>query len=287
MRTGRQVWRKLKPVSLWPSRPPCGLAEEAEAPTLQPLLPNAEHPTAAVVICPGGGYERLAPHEGEPVARWLAEQGVAGLVLRYRVAPHRYPAALCDVLRAIRLVRSKATAWNVDPGRVGVLGFSAGGHLAGSAATQFDADIPQAGDAMDAHSPRPDAAVLCYPVVLAGAHGHAGSLEALHGIDADTAARQAFSLDQHVTPVTPPTFLWHTADDAVVDVRNSLAFAAACREQDVPAELHIFPTGRHGLGLADGHPAGQWVGLCEKWLAGVGFIDPHSTGNKNAPTEAT
>lgn len=267
-------WTLLDVEPIWPDDPPCGLAEGCSAPSVRAVLPTADAPTAAVVICPGGGYEDLAPHESEVIGEWLAGLGIAGVVLRYRVAPHRHPAPLADVLRAIRLTRARAGAWNIDPQRVGVLGFSAGGHLAASAATLFASHVPRVDDEIDTHVCRPDVAVLCYPVISFGPIGHEGSVRNLLGEDASAEQREALSLDRHISAATPPTFLWHTADDAVVDVRNSLSFAAACREKQVAAELHVFPSGHHGLGLAREHAAaGQWTGLCAAWLARQGFAN--------------
>jgi acetyl esterase/lipase len=266
-------FRVEEPQPIWPGEPPCGLLDGAEPPTLQAFLPEGSEPTGAVVVCPGGGYAHLADHEAGPVARWLAGLGIAALVLRYRVSPHRHPSPLSDVLRAVRLTRFRAEQWNIDSQRVAVLGFSAGGHLAASAATMFDREVPGVGDAVDSMSARPDAAVLCYPVILDGPWGHGGSCVNLLGEDAEPSLVAEFSRDRLVTARTPPTFLWHTADDSVVDVRNSLAFAAACREHEVPVELHVFPTGVHGIGLAFDHPsAGVWTGLCASWLASQGFV---------------
>ncbi|MBB5803742.1 acetyl esterase/lipase [Saccharothrix ecbatanensis] len=214
----------------------------------------------AVLVLPGGSYLRHADHEAEPVAQWLNGLGLHAFVLRYRVDPHRHPAGLLDARQALHHVRQHA---QVDPHRVGVLGFSAGGHLAGMLAT----GVHPTGEPSSADE-RPDFAVLCYPVIsLDGADGgHQGCGDRLLGDDADSAARATLAVDRHVDARTPPTFLWHTADDEAVPVVNSLRYAEAAARHDVPVELHVYPHGKHGLGLAVGEPAGAWTGLCADWL---------------------
>ena len=223
---------------------------------LTPYLIDGPGPSPAIVVCPGGGYRRHAAHEGEPVARWLNSLGIAAFVLEYRVAPHRHPAPLQDATAAIREVRQRAADWRVDPAKVAILGFSAGGHVAASAGT-LSPD----------KSGRPDLMVLCYPVITFGEHRHEGSMLNLLGEEPSDEARRALSLETRVTPETPPTFLWHTAEDASVPVQNALLFADALARNRVPFELHVFPEGRHGLGLAEGLPAvGAWTSLCAAWL---------------------
>lgn len=229
------------------------MAPEGTAPRLIPYLPHTPGPHTAVIVCPGGAYQRLASHENEPIARWLNTLGIAAFVLEYRVAPHVWPAPLEDAQRAIRLVRCHAATWNVRQDRVGFLGFSAGGHLASAIGTHYDTGDMSATDQVERMPCRPDFLVLCYanidPVLTRGE----GALPAN---------------DQWVTPETPPTFLWHTADDARVPVENSLNFATALRHHEVPFELHIYPHGRHGLGLAKDDPVvGTWTALCAQWLA--------------------
>jgi acetyl esterase/lipase len=223
---------------------------------LTPYLVDGPGPHPAMVVCPGGGYRRHAPHEREPVARWLNGLGIAAFVLEYRVAPQRHPAPLEDATDAIRTVRQRAAEWRVDPSRVGILGFSAGGHVAASAGTL--AEDP---------SGRPDLVVLCYPVISFGEHRHDGSMLNLLGDDPPADAQAALSLETRVSAETPPAFLWHTAEDGAVPVENSLLFAAALARHDVPFALHVFPHGRHGLGLAEGEPeVGAWTSLCAAWL---------------------
>jgi acetyl esterase/lipase len=229
-------------------------------------------PRPAVVVCPGGGYAGLAPHEGLPVARWLCGLGVDAFVLRYRVAPHRHPAPLQDAQRALRTVRHRAGEWGVDPGRVGILGFSAGGHLAATAGTHGDPGNAAAADPVERQSSRPDLMVLCYAVLTFGPFGHEGSLRNLLGPDAPPALRASLSLETRVREDTPAAFLWHTADDQGVPVENSLLFAMALRRAGVPFALHVFEHGRHGLGLAEEDPdVGAWTVRCEAWLAAHGF----------------
>ena len=254
------------------------IAPEERTPRLTPYLPatpngSGDAPRAAIVVCPGGGYGRRAPHEGEPVARWLNGLGIAAFVLDYRVAPFRHPFPLLDAQRALRTVRHRAAAWRVDPRRVGILGFSAGGHLAATAATHHDAGDPTAADPIDRLSSRPDLLVLCYPVItFAGPARHAGSMRNLLG-DAPTEAQQRhLSGELQVNANTPPTFLWHTAEDAGVPVENSLLFASALGRHGVPFALHVFPQGRHGLGLATDAPgASAWPALCATWLRTLSF----------------
>ena len=267
-----RVWTA---VELWPEGAPRAAGDGPEdRPRLTPYRPGGagEEPVAAVVVCPGGGYAHRAPHECEPVARWLCSLGVAALVLDYRVAPYRHPVPLGDAQRAVRVARHRAGEWGLDAGRVGILGFSAGGHLAASAGTIFDSGDPAAGDPVERLSCRPDALMLAYPVITFGEHRHAGSMDNLLGPDADAALRREMSLENRVTPGMPPTFLWHAADDAAVPVHNSLLFAAALRRAGVPFEMHVFPQAGHGPGLnVQDTSARAWPRLCADWLARIGF----------------
>jgi acetyl esterase/lipase len=258
---------------LWPNGTPNKLGEGPEdKPTLVPYLVDRASPTAAIVVCPGGGYQRRADHEGEPIARWLNSLGISAFVVHYRVAPYRHPNPLSDAQRAIRTVRSRAQEWNVDPARVGILGFSAGGHLASSSGTHYDNGQANAEDAIERESCRPDLLVLCYPVISFVAFAHSGSRTNLLGDPADPQFAELLSSENQVTAQTPPTFLWHTADDAAVPVENSLLFASALSRNKVPFELHVYESGRHGLGLAE-EIAGvrAWTDACAIWLAKQGF----------------
>lgn len=263
----------VQALELWPGGAPGAMGDSLEdRPRLLPFLPPSAGPRAAVIVCPGGGYAKRAPHEAEPVARWLCSLGIAGIVLHYRVKPYCHPIPLGDAQRAIRTVRARAAEWNLDPSRVGILGFSAGGHLAASAATIFDDGDPDAIDPVERFSCRPDAAVLCYAVITLDRFRHHGTLINLLGDPPDEDLRRYLSLENRVTARTCPTFLWHTSDDQAVPVENSLLLAGALRKSEVPFELHVFPHGSHGLGLAADTPAVRnWPSLCADWLARIGF----------------
>lgn len=259
-------------MPLWPDVPPASAPEDDFHPWLESYLLPTETPLGAVLVCPGGGYNHRAPHEAEPIARRFNASGYHAFVVHYRVAPHRHPAPLLDVARAVRIIRQHAADWRVAPAHVAVLGFSAGGHLTASLGVHFGMSGLQRGDALDAFSPRPDALILCYPVISAGAHSHGGSFETLLGPEASPELRQVMSLECQVTAETPPAFLWHTADDGSVPVENSLLFAQALRDHGVPFELHVYPHGAHGLGLAEGLPhIATWSSLAAEWLAELGF----------------
>lgn len=261
--------REPLPVPLWhgerwlPGR---------DVPRLTPYLARGRTPVGAVLVCPGGGYVSRTAHEGAPVARWLNTLGLAAFVLHYRVAPHPYPAPLLDAQRALRLIRSRAAAWRVRPNRVAILGFSAGGHLAATVAVQPEAGCADAADPVERASCRPDALILCYPVISCEEHDASALAAYVTGGAADAATCRAHSPDRFVTAATPPTFLWHTAQDREAPVAHSRRFAQALAAHGVPHALHVFPRGGHGLGLAAGHPsAGAWTALCAAWLAEQGF----------------
>lgn len=265
-------------VVLWPEGAPGAVGkEDVDRPELRIYLPAKEKANGtAVVICPGGGYRALATdHEGTQVARWMNERGGAGFVLKYRLGNrYQHPAPLQDVQRAIRYVRVNAEKLGIGKDRVGVMGFSAGGHLASTAATHFDDGQKDAKDAIDQQSSRPDFVILGYPVIsLAESYSHGGSRKALLGDKPDEKLVDLLSNERQVTSETPPTFLFHTADDSGVPVENSLAFFAALRKAKVPAELHVFETGPHGVGLAPGSKAlSQWTALLETWLRQGGWL---------------
>lgn len=241
-------------------------------PVIEPYLLDGECPFPVIIIAPGGGYAYRAEHEAYPVANWLNSIGISAVVLQYRVAPYQHPVPLADMQRAIRLVRSKSLEWNIDPNRVGILGFSAGGHLASTAGTHFDLGNESAEDKIEQFSSRPDLMVLCYPVITMGEYTHNGSRTNLLGENPKAEMVNLLSTELHVSEQTPPAFIWHTADDASVAVENSLLFTTALRRKKVPFELHIFESGRHGLGMAEDHPeAKAWPALCENWLRKRGF----------------
>jgi acetyl esterase/lipase len=269
---------ELRP--LWPDGAPGAKGkDEKDVPGVLVYLPPKDRATgAAVVICPGGGYGFLAmDHEGHQVARWLNSFGVAGVILKYRIAPrYGHPAPLTDAQRALRYTRAHAQAWGVDPARVGILGFSAGGHLASTAGTHFDAGKQDAEDPVDRLSSRPDFLVLLYPVVsFSGPATHSGSRSNLIGKNPDPQLVEHLSNEKQVTARTPPTFLVHTDEDAGVVPENSVLFYLALRKHKVPAELHVFEKGKHGLGLGPRDlPFSAWPELCRAWLGSRGLLGP-------------
>ncbi len=242
-------------ISLWPDgMVPGSLGTDPvkDIPTITIYRPAKEKASgAAIVICPGGSYRGLANHEGRDYALWLTERGITGIVLKYRLGSngYRHPAMLHDVQRALRLVRFRAAEWNLDPNRVGVMGSSAGGHLASTVLTHFDAGNPGAIDPIDKMSCRPDLGVLCYPVINMGIYTHAGSRENLLGKEPSPELVELLSNETQVTSETPKCFIWHTREDKTVKVENSLNFAAALLKNGVPHDLHIYQNGGHGLGL--------------------------------------
>jgi acetyl esterase/lipase len=270
---------------LWPQGAPGALGtEDRDKPTLTVHLPPTSKATGtAVVVCPGGGYGALAvDHEGKAIADWLNEHGVAAFVLKYRLGPrYHHPAPLQDAQRALRTVRSRAKEWGVDPKKVGIWGFSAGGHLASTAATHFDDGKADADDPIERAGCRPDFAILGYPVItLEGPYAHAGSRRNLLGDKPDPKLVESLCNDRQVTPQTPPTFLFHTNADSGVPPENSILFYMALRKAKVPAELHIYEKGRHGVGLADGKygaPNDQvvttWKERLADWMKGRELLE--------------
>lgn len=270
----------LTPIPLWPEGAPGALGTSTnDIPMLTVYLPDAGKATgAAMVICPGGGYAHLAAHEGNDYALWLNQQGVAGFVLQYRLGSHGYhhPAMLNDAARAVRWVRAHAGDYRIDLKRVGIMGSSAGGHLASTLATHFDAGNPAAADAVERQSSRPDLGILCYPVISLGDFAHPGSKRNLLGTNPPPELVQQLSSELQVTAATPPCFVWSTAEDKTVPVENSLLFAAALQKNHVPFDLHIYQKGRHGIGLADKPPFAHphpWAGDCLFWLKEQGFVN--------------
>jgi acetyl esterase/lipase len=260
-------------IELWPEGAPYAQGNDLEdRPGITPYwVQNNGEKTPAVVVLPGGGYSHRAGHEGEPIAQWLNTLGITAFVLDYRVAPYQHPAPLADAQRALRYVRSQADAWNLDASRVGILGFSAGGHLASTAGTHYDAGNPEAEDPVERFGSRPDYMVLCYPVISLGEFRHDGSRVNLLGQAPSEENIRLLSNELQVTSDTPTTFIWHTSDDGAVPVENALLFASALSRCKVPFELHSYMTGRHGMGLAADHPEAQtWPELCARWLRRIG-----------------
>jgi acetyl esterase/lipase len=268
-----------KAEPLWPAGAPGALGSQAEdKPSLTPyLVPGGEGAGTAVIVCPGGGYQHLSmDKEGDQVARWLNSLGVTAFVLQYRLGPkYRHPSELMDAQRAIRTVRSRAAEYRVGPDRIGIMGFSAGGHLAATAGTHFDAGDPGAADAIDRLSSRPDFLVLCYPVIsFSEPYVHRGSLHMLLGEQPDPRLVTELSNELQVTARTPPTFLFHTTSDATVPVENSVLFYLALRKAGVPAEMHIYERGPHGVGLAPTDEAlSSWPARLADWLRVRGLLN--------------
>jgi acetyl esterase/lipase len=258
---------------LWKDGAPGALGTDTkDIPTLTPFLAPKEKATgAAIVILPGGGYGGLADHEGKAYALWLNTLGVHGFVLKYRLgsAGYRHPRMLEDAARAVRTVRARANEWGVDPQRVGIIGSSAGGHLASTLLTHFDTGNPTSADYIEKESSRPDIGILCYPVITMGHFTHEGSKKNLLGPNPSEDLIDFLSNEKQVTRDTPPTFIFHTFEDTVVPVENSLMFAEALRKHGVSFDLHIYEKGRHGIGLANGHP---WTKDCEAFLKTHGFV---------------
>jgi acetyl esterase/lipase len=265
-------------IRLWPGAAPGSLGNEpADVPTITPYMPPRDRATgAAVIVCPGGGYQMLADHEGRPVAEWLNSIGIAAFVLKYRIAPrYHHPSPMLDAQRALRTVRARAAQWGIDPRRIGILGFSAGGHLASTAATHFDAGASNTSDAIERASSRPDLVILIYPVITMREQTHAGSKKNLLGDHPDAQMVALMSNDEQVTKQTPPAFLIHTVNDEAVPVENSLRFAAALGRAGVAYEMHLYERGPHGFGLGTNDPVlSSWPERCADWLRLHGFAAP-------------
>jgi acetyl esterase/lipase len=266
------ILQEPQTILLWSGRAPGALGDEdRDKPAITIYMPsNTTGPLTAVIIAPGGSYRSLSMNnEGRSPANYLNSLGVAAFVLRYRLGPqYHHPIELGDIQRAIRTVRARAEEWHIAPDRIGVMGFSAGGHLASSASTHFDAGDRAAADPIDRVSSRPDFAILCYPVIsFVEPFTHQGSKTFLLGENPDAALARSLSSETQVTASTPPTFLFHTNADATVPVENSVAYFLALRKAGVAAELHIFKDGRHGLGLAMQEPGtAEWSRLLANWL---------------------
>ncbi len=246
-----------------------------QKPDIAVFLPSKKNATGeAVVICPGGGYGILAyDWEGSDIARWLNSEGIAAFVLKYRlpgsksnIVPHKSP--LMDAQRAMRMVRAHAEQWNIDPGKIGIMGFSAGGHLASTLSTHYDAGDPSSADPIEQQSCRPDFSVLVYPVIsFTGEFSHSGSRRSLLGENADPELVRYYSNELQVTGDTPPAILIHSDDDAGVPVENSIVYYEALRANQVSSELHIYPYGGHGYSLAigQGHLS-TWPDRVIEWI---------------------
>jgi len=271
-------------INLWGDKIPGPISREADnVPTLTiQLAPKDKANGTAVVVCPGGGYSgRATGHEGQQIAEWLNARGIHAFILKYRTAgeskitPPLQPGPMLDVQRAVRTVRAKAGEYGVNPERIVVWGFSAGGHLASTAATHFDDGKADAADPIEKASCRPDFAILAYPVVSMGPVTHGGSKNNLLGPKPDENLVEFYSNEKQVTAKTPPTFLFHTVEDKAVPIENSRLFKAACERAGVPVELVEYEKGSHGvgLGLSTKLPLAEWSVKLEEWLKKRGLLE--------------
>jgi len=277
-------------IPLWPEGVPgakdigpehtdaTGRISHVSNPTLTFCPPAMDRPNGtAIILCPGGGYSVLSNvREGVQFSNWLSTLGVTTFILKNRLGDFGYPAPQQDVMRAVRLVRSRAAEFHVDPDRIGVMGSSAGGHLAASAGTLFDHALGKTGAALDAVSARPDFLILMYPVItMEDPYVHAGSRRELLGAQPKPELVQLMSVEKQVTAATPPTLLIHTQEDQTVPVENSILFYQALTRAHVPAEMYLFEHGTHGMGLkAEFGTASDWTKRAEEWLRHRGLLDP-------------
>jgi acetyl esterase/lipase len=236
-------------------------------PTLDIYLHSGSEVRPAVVICPGGGYVQRSEHEGKNIAIKFNQLGYHAFVVQYRVSPSKFPAALCDLSRSMRIIRKNSKEWNVKAGSLAVFGFSAGGHLAASFGVLYDHDFLKDPGSFKEFSNQPNALVLAYAVISSGEHRHVGSFQSLLGENPDPEKLELLSADKQVSKKTPPAFIWHTVEDSGVKVENAMLFAQSLRKAGVEFELHLFSKGHHGLGLALDLPSvSKWVDLCDLWL---------------------
>lgn len=244
-------------TELWGDKIAFGNSEYSEVPKITVYPANSK---GAVVIFPGGGYSNRAEHEGPKMGEWFNSMGITAFVVDYRVSPYRHPAELSDAMRAVRVARFYADKYGYDRDKIAVMGFSAGGHLAGSVSVHYDKDIYEATDRIDKESARPDLTILCYPVIDMGEHRHDGSRANLLGSRPTADMKEFMSLQKQVSSNTPEAFIWHTSTDSGVHVNNSLLYAEALSNENIPYEMHIYPMGEHGLGLSEQLPyVSKWA----------------------------
>lgn len=243
------------------------IESEEVAPRIPAIKAYPANSRGAVVIFPGGGYAMRAEHEGKGYGEWLQSIGITCFVVEYRVAPYKHPAQISDAMRAVKYVRYHAAEYGIDKDKIAVMGSSAGGHLAGSLSVHYDKNFYDATDEIDKEDCKPNATVLCYPVIDMFEYRHDGSRQNLLGLRALHADKELMSLYKHVTKDTPQAFIWHTSSDQAVPVENSLMYADALSKAQVPYEMHIYPIGPHGQGLAENLPhVAQWSKSFENWL---------------------
>lgn len=278
--SGFAAEKPVKPFPLWSGEAPGALGKaETDIPTLTPYWADSTKASGAtVIVCPGGGYNVLAAHEGEPFAKWLNELGINAFVLKYRLVKDGYkvPVILQDAARAVRVVRANATEWGLDPKRIGVIGSSAGGHLCATLSTRYGNGSPDAKDPIERVSSRPDVTILCYAFILFDRPDKSGRQERFLGPDPKPEMIAAFSPALNVIKECPPCFIWQTVEDAGVVPENALVLADAYRKAGAPFDLHLYQKGRHGIGLgskeidlAKLHP---WTRDCAFWLGEQGFL---------------
>lgn len=265
----------MKNVKLWDTPPLNDRTimneENEECPSIDTYFIENGRKHGCMIIFPGGGYSHRADHEGGNIAQALNERGISAVVVNYRVSPYNHPVEINDAKRAIRYVRFYGDKYNIDKNKIGIMGFSAGAHLACIATEYYDDFELPTGDEIDKISARPDVLGLCYPVITAGERiSHNRSIECLLGEKTDFLEKM--SCEKNIRSDMPPVFLWHTFADASVDCRNSLVMASALKERNIPCELHLFPEGKHGSDLAsDIEGTNQWFSLYINWLKRQGF----------------
>lgn len=269
-----------KSIEIWEKGIYSDNGEDGFKPLLDTYILNGSRRRGAILICPGGGYGSTSPREAEPIAVKFNEAGFHTFVLYYRVKPRKHLYPLMDLSRAMCIIRENADAWNIDPDKIAVCGFSAGGHLAASLGVHWDKPYLYNVQGITRGMNKPNALILCYPVISSGKFAQAGSFKNLLGSESDQSLLDEMSLECQVSEKTPPTFIWHTFDDNVVPVENSLLFATALRKNGIPFELHIYTQGPHGLSLATEETdtgtmgtyphVATWVKLCTEWLIDKG-----------------
>ncbi|OGV41148.1 MAG: hypothetical protein A2X48_11865 [Lentisphaerae bacterium GWF2_49_21] len=258
---------------LWPDGAPFSDNGDGYQPFIERFTVETDKPVGAVIVMPGGGYQKkMVTYEGRDICQRFNQAGLHSFMLDYRVAPNHHPAPMLDAAEAVRIVRRNAEKWNIRPDKIAVLGFSAGGHLAGTLCVHYqwaESILP----AKDGISSRPDAGILCYAVLTTRNFGHPASFKNLLGENPSAEDLEKMSLEVNVHGKMPPVFLWHTATDALVPVENSLFFAEAMSREKVPFELHVYPEGPHGMGLAlNDLSVSSWPDLCVRWLKKNAFL---------------
>lgn len=257
--TTSKLWEKM----------PYSMGNDDFVPTISAYRADSK---GAVIVFPGGGYVMKAEHEGAVIGEWFQKNGITAFVVDYRVAPYKHPAEISDAMRAIKFVRFYAEKYGIDRDKIAVMGFSAGAHLAGSLSVHYDKEMYDETDRIDRENCRPSASILCYPVIDMGAHRHDGSRQNLLGELPKQSMTDFMSLYKHINENTPEAFIWHTSTDQAVPVMNSLLYAQALSAQNIAYEMHIYPMGHHGLGLAPECPyVAKWADDLLDWLKNKGW----------------